>query len=362
MHPAASWVKGRGALDQGAAARFVSSFAKWPRGTAPLALLLAATSLASAATDPALARLEQQVEYVSHATDGVAGVGATHIETGRTLSLRGFEGFPMASAFKLPVAVQILSLVDDGRLTLDKMVPLAPSDLHPGSGELTEFFFHPGVSLSIANLMELMLTISDNTAADLLLREAGGPAAVTARMRALGLTGIRVDRSTAVLISDWQGVKNLPPESQWNRELWDKLFDAVPQSDHMRARRAEMADPRDTATPDDMTKLLLRVWKRDILTPESARVLLDIMDRCQTGKSRIKGLLPQGTDVAHKTGTLGGVANDIGFITLPGNAGHVAISIFTKASNKPEEASEKAIAEISRTIYDYFVLVPGNDR
>jgi beta-lactamase class A len=180
-------------------------------------------------------------------------------------------------------------------------------------------------------------------------------------MRQLGVPGIRVDRSTALLISDWQGAKNLPPEAQWNRELWDKLYDAVPERDHMRARRAEMADPRDTATPDDMTKLLQRLWRTELLSPRNSRVLLDIMDRCQTGKSRIKGLLPQGTDVAHKTGSLGGVANDIGIITLPGDTGHVAISVFTKSSNKPEEVSEKAIAEISRTLYDYFILVPGNE-
>lgn len=322
-------------------------------------LFLIAASLVAAATDPALAPLERQIEYVSHATDGVAGVSATHIESGRSVSLRGAEAFPMASAFKLPVAIQILSLVDEGKLTLDKMVTLAPQDLHPGSGKLTELFFHPGVSLSIANLLELALVISDNTAADLLLREAGGPAAVTARMRALGLTGIRVDRSTAVLISDWQGVANLPSEPQWNRELWDRLYDAVPQNDHMRARRAETADPRDSSTPDDMTRLLLRLWKREILTSQGTRILLDIMDHSETGKSRIKGLLPQGTDVAHKTGSLGGVANDIGFITLPGDAGHIAISVFTKGSNKPEDAAEKAIAEISRTIYDYFVLVPA---
>jgi beta-lactamase class A len=322
-------------------------------------LLFVAGTLAVAATDPALAGLEQQVEYVSHATDGTVGVDAIHIESGRQVSVRGAESCPMASAFKLPVAIQILSLVDDGKLTLDKMVPLAPPDLHPGSGRLTELFFHPGVSLSIANLLELALVISDNTAADLLLREAGGPSAVTGKMRALGFPGIRIDRSTALLISDWQGAKGLPPESQWNREMWDRLYDAVPQSDHMRARKAEMSDPRDTATPGDMTRLLLRLWKRDILTPESARVLLDMMARCQTGKSRIKGLLPQGTDVAHKTGSLGGVANDIGFITLPGDAGHVAISVFTKASNRPEDASEKAIAEIARTVYDYFVLVPA---
>jgi beta-lactamase class A len=321
-------------------------------------LLLAAASLVFAATDPALIRLEQQLDYVSHATDGVTGVNAIHIETGRSVSLRGSEGFPMASAFKLPVAVQILSLVDEGKLTVDKMVSLAPPDLHPGSGRLTELFFHPGVALSIANLMELAIVISDNTAADILLREAGGPAAVTARMRALGLNGIRIDRSTAILISDWQGAKNLPPESQWTRELWDRLYDAVPEREHLRARRAETSDARDSATPDEMTKLLLRVWKREILTPQSAAILLDMMERCQTGKSRIKGLLPPSTDVAHKTGTLGGVANDIGFITLPGDAGHVAISVFTKGSARPEEASDRAIAEVARTVYDYFVFVP----
>jgi beta-lactamase class A len=319
-------------------------------------------SFAGAATDPGLARLEQQIEYVSHATDGVVGVNAVHIESGRTVSLRAAEGFPMASGFKLPVAVQILSMVDEGRLTLDQMVPVAPTDLHPGSGQLTDLFFHPGVSLSIANLLELSIVVSDNTAADILLREAGGPAAITAKMRALGLPGIRVDRSTVLLISDWQGAKNLPPENQWNRQLWDKLYDAVPERDHMRARRAEQADPRDTATPEDMTKLLLKVWRHEGLSTESARTLLDMMDRCETGKSRIKGMLPQGTGVAHKTGSLGGVANDIGFITLSGDAGHVAISVFTKASNKPEDASEKAIAEIARTVYDYFVLVPGSPR
>ncbi len=319
-------------------------------------LLFAATTLAFAATDPGLARLEQQIEFVARSTDAVTGVGATHIETGRAVSIRGVESFPMASAFKLPVAIQILSLVDEGKLTLDKMVPLEPPDLHPGSGKLTELFFHPGVSLSIANLMELMLVISDNSAADVVLREAGGPAAVTARMKTLGLNGIRVDRSTALLISAWQGATNIPPESEWNRTIWDPLYNAVPQAAHMQARRAEMRDPRDTATPDDMTSLLVRLWKRDLLTPKSSAFLIEMLGRCETGKTRIRGMLPDGTVVAHKTGSLGGVVNDIGIITLPGDAGHLALSVFTKASNRPEEVSEKAIAEVARTIYDYFVF------
>jgi beta-lactamase class A len=323
-----------------------------------LLLLCAASSFATAATDAALSRLEQQIDFVSaHATDAVVGVNATHIETGRSVALRGSESFPMASGFKLPVAVQILALVDEGKLTLDKMVSLAPGDLHPGSGKLTELFFHPGVSLSIANLMELMLVISDNTAADVMLREAGGPAAVSARMRVMGLPGIRIDRSTALLISAWQGAKNLPPESEWTREIWDRLYNAVPQREHMLARRTEMKDPRDTSTPDDMTKLLLHVWRKDVLTPQSSTFLMDVLGRCETGNSRIKGMLPQNTDVAHKTGSLGGVVNDIGIITLPGDAGHVAVSVFTKASNRPEEASARAIAEVARTLYDFFTLV-----
>lgn len=323
-------------------------------------LILAATPFLHAASDPSLARLERQIRFVAQTTDGVVGVNAVHIESGRAAGIRGDEGFPMASAFKVPVAVQVLTLVDQGRLALGQMITLGPADVHPGGGEIGDVMFHPGVSLSVENLMELMLVVSDNSAADVMLREAGGPEAVTARMREIGLPGIRVDRPTAILISDWVGAKNIPPESQWNLNMWKRLQNAVPNSEHMQARRAEMRDPKDTATPDDMTKLLVHIWKKDLLTPATSAELIGMMERCETGKARIKAMLPQGTDVAHKTGTLGGVANDVGVVTLPNDLGHVAISIFTKASNKPEDASEKAIAEIARTIYDYFVLTPGN--
>jgi beta-lactamase class A len=321
-----------------------------------IALLTLAPALAAMAEPAPVSLLAQQLELLSRLNDGVTGVSAIHIETGRSVSLRGSNPFPMASAFKVPVGVQIMTLVDEGKLTLDEMVTLGPSDLHPGSGALSELMFHPGVSLSIENLMELMLVISDNTAADVMLREAGGPAAVTARMRALGLPGIRVDRSTALLISDWSGARRLPPETEWNRDMWDRLYDAVPEREHMRARRAEWADPRDTATPDDMAKLLAHIWKKDLFQPAHAGELLDIMERCQTGKSRIKGMLPEGTDVAHKTGSLGGVVNDVGVITLPNGLGHVAIAVFVKGFTKKEEEAARTIAEISRTIYDYFVL------
>jgi len=312
-----------------------------------------------AATDPSLARVEKQLQAVARVTDAVVGVSATHIESGRTVSVRGGEAFPMASAVKIPFAVQLMYLVDQGQVSLDQMIALAPQDLHPGSGTLSELFFHPGVSLSLANYMELMLVISDNSAADVVLKQAGGPAAVTARMKTLGLNGIRVDRNIALLISDWMGAKTIPPEAEWNRDMWDKIYNAVPEPEHMRARRAQWADPRDTATPDDMTKLLVRIWNKSLFSPQNSEVLLGMMERCQTGKARIKGMLPAGTVVAHKTGSLGGVADDVGVITLPDNAGHVAISVFTKAASRDSALAEKAVAEIARTVYDYFTLVPA---
>src|SRR4030095_2431672 len=101
-----------------------------------------------------------------------------------------------------------------GELRLDQMIQVQPSDLHPGSGTLTDLFNKPGLALSVRNLMELMLLISDNSATDVCLRLAGGPEAVTARMREIGISGIDVNRSTARLLADWRGITQVPPESE----------------------------------------------------------------------------------------------------------------------------------------------------
>ncbi len=298
------------------------------------------------------------MERVSQVAGGVVGASAIHLESGRTVSFHGDERFPMASTFKIPVAVTLLHRVDLGEVKLDQMVEIRTSDLHPGSGTLTNLFRAPGVSLSVRNLMELMLLISDNSAADILLRLAGGPEAVTARMRDLGVSGITVNRSTARLIADWDGVKNLPPENQWSPAAWRQLFDAVPRDEARKAAAAAEKDPRDTSTPGAMASLLARVWLKDkeVLNPESADLLLDIMRRCETGDARLKGILPEGTEVAHKTGSIGSSTNDVGIVTLPDNTGHVAIAVFVKASDNPAPARERAIAEIARTVHDFFLF------
>ncbi len=322
-----------------------------------LFLLVVLTALATA-QDRSLKRLEREIARVSAIAGGTVGASILHLETGRRVTLNGLERFPMASSYKIPIAIEVLQKVDDGELRLDQMVTLEAYDLHPGSGTISALFNKPGVALSIRNLMELMLLISDNAATDVLMRLAGGPEAVMARLKALGISGIDVSRPTVRLIADWAGIKQLPPERELTQQRFNQLEAAVPPQERRDAARRFDRDPRDTATPDGMTALLARVWRRDLLKPASANLLLDILRRCQTGNARLKGVLPDGTEVAHKTGSLGGSTNDVGIMTLPQEAGHMAISVFVKASDKPVALRERAIAEIARAAHDYFLFNP----
>jgi beta-lactamase class A len=321
-------------------------------------LLLGLPGLPAAGQDPGLARLEREIARLAPLAAGTVGVAAVHLETGREVYFNRAERFPMASSYKVPIAVQLLTRVDGGEVRLDSLIALAPTDLHPGSGTLTELFDDPGVVLSLRNLLELMLLISDNTATDVVLRTAGGPSEVTGRMRALGVEGVRVDRPTVELIGDWVGVEQIPPAQPNTARPFGDLFRQVPDSLRAAAARRFNDDPRDTATPEGMARLLTRLWRREVLRPETSDLLLDIMLRSTTGTGRIRGLLPPETPVSHKTGTIGGTTNDVGIVTLPDSAGHVVTVVFVKGSERPVEERERAIAHIARAIHDYFLFSP----
>lgn len=313
------------------------------------ALLILVLSIPLLADD----RLQNEVTRLAKITDGQVGLSAIHIESRRRVDFHEADRFPMASTFKVPIAVQILSRVDRGEVRLDQMITLEPHDLHPGSGELSNLLKQPGVSLSVRNLIELMLLISDNSATDIVLRLAGGPEAVTSKMRELGISGINVNRPTVRLISDWLGA-DLPLEKDWTPDLWRHLFASIPAEARKAAEAKFNVDSRDTAQPSAMADLLVKIYSKKLHQPETAELLLDIMRRCQTGDARIKGMLPPETVVAHKTGSIGGTVNDVGIVTLPDNAGHVVLALFVKQGTK-SEVSEKAIAQIARAVYDYFL-------
>ena len=309
--------------------------------------------------DAGLDRLAREIERLAPLAGGTVGVAAVHLETGREVYFNGDVPFPMASTYKIPIAVQLLTRVDGGERSLDEMIEIEPADLHPGSGTLSRLFNDPGVALSLHNLMELMLLISDNSATDLTLRAAGGGAAVTERMRALGIEDIRVDRPTSLLIADYGGVEGAPQDGRIDPDAYRVLSRRVSPEARRAANERFSTDPRDNATPRAMARLLASIWTEQALSPESTELFLDAMLRVETGTSRIKGLLPPGTDVAHKTGSIGGTTNDVGIVYLPETAGHVVTVVFVKESERPTATRESAIAQISRAVYDFFLFDPG---
>jgi beta-lactamase class A len=324
-----------------------------------VASLLAQPVIAYAqpARDPALSRLEAEIQHLGAISQGKVGVGIIHLESGRELFINRDEAFPMASTYKVPIAVQLLTLIDSGKVRLDSMITLGPTDLHPGSGTLTSLFNKPGVSLSVRNLMELMLLISDNSATDILLRTAGRGPAVNARLATLGVRGISVDRPTVALIADAMGVKNLPPENELTLERFGQLMRSVTPEERRAAGERFSQDRRDTSTPEGMARLLEKIWRRQAVSGASSDLLLDMMRRCQTGPMRIKGMLPPNTVVMHKTGTLSnGITDDVGIVTLPNDAGHLVLTVFIKDAKADVEAQERAIAQIARAAYDYFLF------
>lgn len=308
--------------------------------------------------DASLERLQREIGRLAEASGETVGVASQHIETGRTVFLNPDQRFPMASTYKVPIAVQLLTRVDQGEIALSDMIELEPQDLHPGSGTLTRLFDDPGVILSVHNLMELMLLISDNSATDLSLRTAGGSDAVNARMASLGVHDLQVNRPTSVLISDWVGI-DAPADGRISMEEYLERRRAVEPEDQAAAAKVFSTDPRDTSTPGAMALLLEKVWKGEALSEESTELFKDVMLRVETGRNRIRGILPPGTDVGHKTGTIGGTTNDVGYIYLPDDAGHVITVVFVKDSERDVEDREAVIAQISRAIYDYFLFNPG---
>jgi beta-lactamase class A len=261
-----------------------------------LTLLAFAAQPALAASSPSLTTLEQQLSSLVSNTSADVGIAALDLNSGETVSVKGNTPFPMASTVKVAIAALYLAQVDHGRRSLDDTI----------NGQ------------SARSLMARMLIHSDNRATDILLADLGGPSAVHVWLHDNGVSGLRVDRTISQLLGA-------------RRDLWDR---------------------RDSSTPVAMVELLKRIYTAELIKPESRNYLLDLMARCETGRNRMKALLPSGTPVEHKTGTLDGLTDDVGFITLP-DGRRVAVAIFTRGgTDRP-----RTIAESARAIYDGFKSV-----
>jgi beta-lactamase class A len=260
----------------------------------------------------------------------------------------------MASTYKIPIAGLLLALVDRGRLDLEQRVEVTARHMEE-TGEIAQSICHPGVSLSVLNLLELMLTQSNNNATDRIIDLVGGPDKVTAWVKSIGVEGLRVDRTVNDLLNEFYGFAPGSPSMATFLARWPTEADR--EQVNNRPNASFDGALKDTATPRAMCELVCRLFGPSILSEASRTLLYAVMARCQTGAGRIKGRLPPEIVVAHKTGTIGGTINDAGLIALPGGRGHLALAVFTKNSDIiPYIAREPIIADLSRSIFDIFAF------
>jgi beta-lactamase class A len=316
-----------------------------------LPLLLSARSVDS---PQGIERLHKQIEAMIRTVEGEVGVAAKHLETGEEITINGDTYFPMASVFKVPVLVEVMAQIKEGLFTLDDEISIQKTDQHLGSGYLSDLDA-PGIKLSIRNLINLMMMISDNSATDILLTKVGARN-VNNRLRSYGLEKITVDRTCQHLIMDAIGMdfekhKGLPLEDV-TKALGEERQGNPEAFEQAQAKFSQVI--KDQSSPNDMNSLLELIFKKEILDEESCDFIVNMMLKCQTGERRLRGDLPRYVRIAHKTGTIGGTVNNAGIIYLPDDLGHVAITVFTKDTEGDTEDIEDVIAQIARFVYDYF--------
>lgn len=265
--------------------------------------------------------IQQQITNIAKDAKGIVSFTALNLETRDSISYHGDGQMVMQSVMKFPIALAVLHEVERGKFNLDEKFKISDRDLHHKNGPLFEKY-PKGLNIPLSELLTYMVSYSDNNACDILLDKIGGVKPVMDNLRRLGVKGIVVDASELDMASAW--------EVQYTN--WCK--------------------------PASMVQLLDVFYQGKALDKANTDTLMKKMLQATTGPKQIKGLLPQGTAVAHKTGRsntnaegITAATNDVGIITLP-NGQHLAIAIFIGNSTADLDTRERVIAQLAKAVWD----------
>lgn len=267
-------------------------------------------------------RLQDEIRKIAGEARGKVAVACSLPGSNLNCDLEAHSRPPMQSVFKLPLAVYALHLVETGKFTLDQPIRFLPSDriLPETYSPLQDKYPNADVDVPLRELLRLASSLSDNAAADTVLRVVGGPARVDAYCKSLGVQGFHLEDGEHAL------------------------------------HRDASAQYRNWLAPAGAVQLLRRLSDNSPLTAEHTQLLLGWMKDSPTGPHRIKAGLPAGTIVMHKTGTSGvrdGVAaatNDMGLIVLP-DGRRLALAVFVTDSRVDEATREAVMARIAKVTY-----------
>jgi beta-lactamase class A len=267
--------------------------------------------------------LQQKISVIAADARGKVSVACSLPGSDVNCDLNPHARPPMQSVFKLPLAMTALHLIEEGKFSLDQPVRFLPGDriLPHTYSPLQDKYPEANVDIPLRELLRLAASLSDNSAADLVLRVIGGPEVVQHYISSIGVDGFQLKDGEHGLHQD------------------------------------VAAQYRNWFEPASAVKLLRRISDDSPLSVEHTALLLAWVKDTPTGAHRIKGQLPEGTSVMHKTGTSGsgnGVAyatNDIALIALP-NGRRLAIAIFVTDAAADDATRDAVIARIAKAAYD----------
>jgi len=271
-------------------------------------------------------QFRKQLEQVITGKSAVVGVSIHVLETGDTVSINGNLRFPMQSVYKFHLALAVLDLVDQGKLKLDQNLFLTPRDLLPDThSPLRDRYPGANVEVSLDEVLRYTVGQSDNNGCDILFRLMGGTKYVDRYIKKLGMDDVAIVGTEEEMHNDYR------------------------------------IQFKNYSTPRSVTTLLLKFAQGNVLQKSSTEYLMRIMKNSGSGPKKLKGLLPLGITVAHKTGYSGTndqgltyATNDVGIVTLP-NGNHMIISVFVSMSKEQEAVNDRMIAELARAAFDFWI-------
>jgi len=312
---------------------------------------------------------------------GTVGVSARNLASGAETHIAADELYPMASCFKIPIMVEVMRRVDAGALRLEDRLTLTEADKSPGS---TLIHCQEGLRPSVCDLLYLMITLSDNTATDMLWRLVG-LGSVNETMRLLGLHSIDCsmpNREYFLFASgagdEWAGLTGPEIVDRWREitargERDDALRRILEDNARLsgagflhlyerRWGRDESLGYEDSfvvdqaldnqCSPRDMAELLATIAQGHCASTPSCRLMVEVMSR-QEWREKIPAGLPDGLLVANKTGGVSGTSNDAAIVYTPNGAPLVMVVFWKGLTRDAIGRADAAIAAIARVVYEH---------
>ncbi|SHE69862.1 class A beta-lactamase, subclass A2 [Pedobacter caeni] len=267
--------------------------------------------------------LQQKLDSIVRTKKADVGFSVLYLENQKVVSVNGDKHYPMQSVYKFHLALAVLNQVDQGKFSIDQKILVKPSDLLQDTwSPIRDKYPNGNVELPLSEILKYTVSESDNNGCDILFRLIGGTGKAHQFIKKQGIKEISITGTEEEMHKD------------------------------------DQVQFRNWTTPKAANQLLKKFWEGKVLKKATGDFLMKIMEETVTGPGKIKGLLPQGTVVAHKTGNSGvnkaGIisgSNDIGIVTLP-NGKKMLISAFVSMTKEDDKEVDKIIAELAKAAFD----------